>query len=91
MLSTQGCSFKGRDEKTYFPPRRLELTCFALSVWLETVLAPDPPPDPYHKFASSQSVEPIFMDFTRSFDVMSDVYLALFLKEIMYTLLCTQD
>lgn len=62
------------------------LVTFALPVWPEIFLAPDPPPDPYPKFVFlSQSIEPIYMGFTKSFDgVTSGVYLAYFVPKEMY-------
>ena len=75
MRSIQGCS-------------SLEGTCFfnlvalVLCVW-PTFLTLHPPSDPHYKFVVlSQSIEPIFMDFTKNLNVVtSDLYLAYFVPQ----------
>ena len=56
------------------------LVTFALPVWPEIFLAPDPPPDPIISLVFlGQSIEPTFTGFTKSFDrVTSGVILAYF-------------
>lgn len=59
--------FPGKDCRLRYPPRKLGveelsiLVSSVLPVWSDTF-----PPDPWHKFVFlSQSVEPIFMGFTK--------------------------
>lgn len=49
------------------------MVTFELSACPETFLAPDPPPGPYYckLVFLSQSIDPIFMDFTKSFNVIT--------------------
>jgi hypothetical protein len=63
---------------------------FTLPVWLEIFPAPDPLPGPYHTcICFSQSKETIFIDFIKSFDVVtSDMYLAGFVPQRDACMLC---
>lgn len=68
------------------------LVTFAISACPETFLAPDPPPGPYYRklVFLSQSIDPIFMDFTKSFTViMSDLYSAYFVPQGDSCMLCS--
>lgn len=75
MLSTQGCSFEGRNAVSVNHPEGCVQVCFrksqsltilTLTMRLETF----PAPDPYCEMIFlSQAIEPIFTDFTKSFAV----------------------
>lgn len=69
------------------------LVTFALCVWLEMFLAPDPPPDLYPKLVFlSQSTESIFIDFTRRFNVVWSLFsLPRSSRRFMSALLYTRD
>lgn len=47
------------------------LLTFALLVWPEIFPAPDLPLDPHYRPAFPQSIELIFVDFTKCFDVVT--------------------
>lgn len=72
MLSTQGCSFEGRNAVSVNHPEGCVQVCF-LAQWTLTLtmrLETFPAPDPYRELIFlSQAIEPIFTDFTKSFGV----------------------